>query len=169
MRCVDILPRAGQSVVLAVLWLVHPVAADDKQPKPEQMPQVVLTLESVSAEGGNGDVLFECKLTVENNTGKELKVRSNFFSAFDGMLLVVRDERGKELKRQPYIAHQSPMFGEQEYPLRVGKTTQAIVFPVRELPEKQTRFTVQVVGTLPGSGYKPELSSRVRAAQLKDK
>ena len=130
-------------------------------------PHVVLTLDRASAERlESGDILFRCKLTLENHSGAELIVQSNFFSAFDGMILVVRDESGRELKRQPYVFHQAPLAAPRGYPLPTGKTAKTIVFPVDELPAGRTRFKLQVVGTLPGSGYEPELSSKVLDVRL---
>src|SRR4051794_7082878 len=69
----------------------YPVSGGDPE------PQVVLTLDRASAARlVSGDILFQCKLTLENHTGSELIVQSNFFSAFDGLILVVRDETGHE-------------------------------------------------------------------------
>jgi len=133
-----------------------------------QKPEVTLALEAASAERwSNDDALFKCKLIVDNRTGKELKVLSNFFSAFDGMVLVVQDKHGKELKRQPYVFHQSPMDVKKVYPLPPGKTEGTILFPVGELPKGETTFRVRLVGTLPGSGYEPSLSSDVKEVRVK--
>jgi len=143
-----------------------PVRADDLRPK------VVLTLDGATAERwGHGDILFECRLSLENQTGAELKVRSNFFSAFDGMSLVVLDEGDKELKRQPYTYHQSPhsFLEGREFVLPTGKSAARLVFPVPGLPREATTFRVQVAGTLPGSGYEPGLATRVRAVRVKAK
>jgi RNA polymerase sigma factor (sigma-70 family) len=131
--------------------------------------KVILTLESASATPWGKDVLFECRATLENRTGKELKVRSSFFSVFDGTWLVIQDEKGKELKRQSYVFHQSPFSVANEHRLPVGKTTKTIAFPVGQLPKGQTRFKVQLAGTLPGSGYERALSSKVLEVQVKEK
>lgn len=135
-------------------------------PAAEERPKVILTLDSVSAERlSNGDVLFKCRLTVENHTGEELKVRSRFFSVPDGLALVVQDETGKELTKQPYIYHQSPMAEAKAYPLPVGKAAHEIGFPVGDLPKGVSKFKVRLVGTIPVGENLPALASRVKEVE----
>jgi hypothetical protein len=131
--------------------------------------KVALTLESASAaRDEDGDVLFTCKATIENNTGAPLTVRSNFFSAFDGMTLVVQDVQGKELKKQAYTWHQSPTSVTTNHPLATGKTTASIIFPVQGLPKGLAKFKLRVVGALPGSGYEHKLSSQLLEVRVED-
>jgi hypothetical protein len=132
--------------------------------------KVLLTLERASSERRDGgEILFECRLTLENDTGKALDVLSNFYSAFDGMSLLVRDEKGTLLKEQPYTFHQSPRREAKAFPLPAGKTTERLVFPIHGLPEDRAAFRVQVVGTLPGSGDSSEVSSPVREVRVTKK
>jgi hypothetical protein len=159
--------------VLLVVTLSMVGSAHRRPERPEragkETPKVVLTLASVSTDRlDSGDILFTCKVIIENNTGAVLKVKSNFFSAFDGLSLVVRDEDGKELKKQSYTFHQSPFSIEpREYPLPSGKATKQIVFPVRGLPKEYARLKAQLIGTLPGSGYAPKLSSEILSVRPK--
>jgi hypothetical protein len=127
----------------------------------EQKPQVTLTLESASAQRWTKDILFKCKVTLANDTGKELKVKSNFLSVFDGMTLVIQDEKGKELKRQGYTYHQSPFALNKEHRLQSGKTTDTINFPISGLAKDHKKFRIKIVGTLPGSEFKGRLTSKV--------
>jgi hypothetical protein len=118
---------------------------------------VKLTLNKAAAERRTDDVLFECEATLDNATGRALNVRTSFFSAFDGVEIVLFDARGKKLRVQPYTFHQSPFAVDGTQPLEVGKTTKRLVFPVSGLPADVKTFRVCLIGTLPGSAYNPGL------------
>src|SRR5262249_12095722 len=139
-------------VILLVVGAWTPVASADP---PE--PLVKLTLRKVAAERQTDDVLFEGEATLEHVTGKVLNVRTCFFSAFDGVEIVVFDARGKKLRVQPYTFHQSPLAADGTQPLEVGRTTKRLVFPVSGLPGDVKKFRVCLIGTLPGSAYDPGL------------
>ncbi len=74
-------------------------------------PAVSLFLAKASAERKNQEIVFLCEVMLDNATGKELTVRSNFFSAFDGLELVVTSLDGTVLAHQGYTWHQSPLPG----------------------------------------------------------
>jgi hypothetical protein len=121
---------------------------------------VSLMLSNVSAERDPQDTLFHCEVTIDNHTGKEITVTSNFHSAFDGLELVVTNVHGKVLKQQPYTSHQSPFASDgREFVLKRGKTKKSIVFPVRSFGMVGQSLKVRLVGTLPGSSYKRILST----------
>jgi len=101
----------------------------------------------------DGSVLVVCDAVLDNRTTKVVNVRSTFGSAFDGLSLVVRDEKGKLLQRQAYIAHQSPFAPPgRVFPLKVGENAKQLGFPFA-LPADVKTIRVSLVGTLPGSGY----------------
>jgi hypothetical protein len=101
----------------------------------EPKPAVSLLLSEASAERREQDALFRCEATLENATGKDLTVRSSFFSVFDGLELVVTTREGKTLAQQPYTFHQSPFAAhEREFTLKKGGTAATLVFPIGELP-----------------------------------
>lgn len=127
---------------------------------------VTLKIDAASAQRlSSGEILFECKLTLENRTCADLKVLSGFYSELDGLELLVIDPDGKLLKRQGYIYHQSPYSpSPREFTLRKGKSQYTIVFPIRELTA--SAFKVQLAGTLPGSAYPFALKSGTIAVEL---
>ena len=71
-------------------------------------PAVSLLLQKASAERWEKEIFFRCDLALENDTGRELAVRSHFFLAFDGLELVVTALEGKVLSQPGYTFHQSP-------------------------------------------------------------
>lgn len=121
---------------------------------PDDKPRVDLTLTKVMAERFNdGDVLVICDVVLDNQTGRGLKVRSNFTSPFDGLMIVVRDEKGKLILRQGHTWHQAPFAPPgREFPLQTGENKGELRFPLR-LPADMKNIRVMLVGTLPGSGY----------------
>src|SRR5262245_60820546 len=102
--------------------------------RPADPPRFELTLAKATAERlDGGQVVIRCDTVIENNAGRVVNVRSNFFSAFDGLAVVVRDAKGKELLREPYIFHQSPRASAKDYPLQPGANKATLGFPV-DLP-----------------------------------
>jgi hypothetical protein len=118
----------------------------------EQKPAVVLDLVKATAERlDSGGVLFCCTATLKNNSGAELQVRTNFFSVFDGIILLVLGESGERLHQQPYIFHQSPYSPhDSDLPLKPGETRETLVFPVHGLPKDTRSVRLLLVGFLPG-------------------
>ncbi len=123
---------------------------------------VRLTLPGASAQRSGKDVVFRCEAVIVNNTGAVLKVQSTFYSAFDGLELVVLTAKGKELRRQSYLHHQSPHSPQgRQFPLNKGENRKTLVFPVLGLPKGTRVLKIRLVGTLPGSKYKGVLRSDV--------
>jgi hypothetical protein len=132
-------------------------------------PGVSLCLQKASGERLENDILFRCELVLDNDTGRDLAVRSSFYSAFDGLELVVTNPEGKVLVQQSYLFHQSPFTPEgRKFPLKQGKTAGTLVFPIRGLPGDARSLKVRLVGTLPGSGYDRILSPETLTVEVKD-
>jgi len=124
----------------------------------EQKPSVSLILAGASAEQLKQGILFACEAILDNASGKELPVRTNFYSAFDGLEVVVTNSEGKVLAQQGYTFHQSPNTG-RTFALPPGSTKGSLVFPIHDLPTDSKLFKVRLVGALPGSDYRRILSS----------
>jgi hypothetical protein len=121
---------------------------------------VRLVLASATAERwANGDVLVRCTATLQNDTGRELDVRTNFHSAFDGLTLVLLRPDGTELARQAYDFHQSPYAEDQAIPLPPGATTEELRFPLVGLPGELDGVVVRLEGGLPGTEFPDGLES----------
>ena len=155
---------------LAVLTLAlsfAPVGSIFSADEPE--PTVSLILSKVSAERSKPDTLFRCEVRLDNTTGKDLSVRSNFSSVFDGLELVVTNQAGKTLARQPYIWHQAPYAPPgREFTLKKGATTGTLVFPLRVVPGDPKGVKVRLVGTLPGSAFQRILSTETIEVKIKE-
>jgi hypothetical protein len=115
--------------------------------------EVEIALANVSAQSGDGEILFRCEAVISNNTGGELTVKSRFYSAFDGLSVAVFDRDGKKLCKQSYLDHQSPTAEERTFPLKQGENRKSLGFPIRDLPRNVETVRVLLVGTLPGSAY----------------
>ena len=133
-------------------------------------PAVSLMLDKASAERWDKDVHFRCEVTLDNALGRELSVRSNFGSAFDGLELVVTTAEGKVVAQQGYTFHQSPFAPPgRTFPLKQGGTAGSLVFPISGLPDDARSLKVRLVGTLPGSGHNRILSSETLTVEVKDR
>lgn len=66
------------------------------------------------------NVVLACDVAIDNQTGEDLTVLSHYFSAFDGLSVVVLKD-GKELRSRSYLGHQSPHKEIRPYVLRKGK------------------------------------------------
>jgi hypothetical protein len=141
-----------RSVAILIIALVFSGSGKDYARAEEQKPAVVLELVKATAERlDSGAVLFSCTATLKNNSGVELQVRTNFFSVFDGMFLLVLGESGEKVHQQPYIFHQSPYSPEgRDLPLKTGVTRETLVFPVNGLPKDIWFVRLLLVGDLPG-------------------
>ena len=133
-------------------------------------PAVSLLLQKGSAERWEQEILFRCEVALDNATGHELSVRSTFSSVFDGLEIVVTTPAGKVLAQRGYILHQAPYAASgRVFPLKEGKTTGTLVFPIRGLPKDFRALKVRLVGTLPGSNYQRILSSETLEVEVKDR
>ncbi|HEY1189871.1 MAG TPA: hypothetical protein VGE74_19635 [Gemmata sp.] len=134
----------------------------------EPAPVVSLLIAEVTATRDGKDTYIDCKATLDNATGRDLTVRSMYFSAFDGLEVVVTDTEGKVLVQQAYDEHQSVFsFKGRDFPVKKGKTTKELRFPVRGLPEDARSVRVRLVGVLPESRYTRILSSETLAVEVK--
>jgi hypothetical protein len=172
-RCflaVAVLALATQGCRPAGGFVLHRANADASgaAPPAAETVAVLLTLDAVRVKPLTGALLFECDLTLDNQTGNALVVYSNFYSAFDGLWLVVMDEGGKILKKQSYLYHQSPYTWKgQPFLLPPGKTNGTINFPVSELPAEAKTVQVKLVGTLPGSAFEGQVVSNKLTVTLR--
>ena len=135
----------------------------------EPEPAVSLLLRKGSAERWEQAILFRCEVALDNALDRDLTVRSNFSSAFDGLQIVVTTPEGKVLVQRGYTFHQSPFAPPARgFPLKKGETVAMLVFPIGDLPKEIGSFKVRLVGTLPGSGYDRILSSDTLGVQVTD-
>ena len=132
-----------------------------------ERPTIGLSIRHGSARVADRHLSVTCLANIENNTGRPLTVTSSFFSAFDGLTLLVFDEQDRELARQSFLHHQSPYsITGRPFPIRPGNTEQRMRFPVPSLPNPPSRLVLQLVGTLPGSGHTNRLVSNKIAVNL---
>jgi hypothetical protein len=155
------------AAVVGVLCLG--ACASNRAADPQEAGQVRLAVESATAKRwDNGEVLLICRVVLDNQTGQELTVHSHFFSAFDGLELVVLDKNGRRLVRQGYTVHQSPYSATpQPFLLKKGRNERELGFPVSKIPKGLQEVRVQLKGTLPDSAYDKMLSSNVVPVNIK--
>jgi len=109
-----------------------------------------------------------CTAAIENRTGSYLTVTSSFFSAFDGLSLLVTSDDGKLLATQGYAMHRSPSTVEgRPFVLTLGRTTQEMRIPVFALTNAPDRIGLQLVGHLPHSSFTSGLTSGVVRVAVK--
>jgi hypothetical protein len=134
--------------LLGILSLVaRPLAAYEPSSK------VSLAVWKASAKRDNDYVHFRFKASLNNATGKDLTVRTNFGSAFGGLTPEVRSEKGKTLALQSCTYHQSPFAPPgREFTLKKGITKGKLVFPIHDFPGDAQVVKVYLSGTLPGLG-----------------
>jgi hypothetical protein len=119
----------------------------------EPLDPVRLDLVRVSAERHDATIDFRCTAFLLNETSAALHVKSSFHSAFDGLQLVVLNQKGKRLARQSYTHHQSPFSADgREFTVAPGKNRGTLVFPIAGLPREIESVWVLLIGTLPESG-----------------
>jgi hypothetical protein len=137
-------------------------------PAAAPVPLVSLLISKVTAESEGPYIVVTCNATIDNATGGDLTVRSQFYSAFDGLEIVVMTREGKVLAQQSYVYYDSAfkLFG-RDFPLKKGKTVKELRFPLEHLPVGIRSLRVRLVGTLPGSSYKRTLSSETLAVEVK--
>ncbi len=112
--------------------------------------------------------LIACDLLVDNQTGVDLVVLSNFHSALDYFTLeLLRD--GEVVTAVDYINHLSPTSpAAQPFVLRQGKTRTQLRFPVRLPPKDWTSLQARLVGVFPGSKFNAAVVSNTTEIQRVD-
>jgi hypothetical protein len=154
---------ATLSLAAVIAWGGRPLRAEASD------ATVSLLLSRATAERREGDTLFRCDSTLDNATGRDLTVRTNFFSAFDGLELVVTTREGKTLAQQPYTFHQSPFTPDgRDFTIKRGPTAASLVFPIGKLPAGDKVVKVRLVGTLPGSEFRRILSTETLEVKIKE-
>jgi hypothetical protein len=130
--------------------------------------KVSLRIAAPSAVRDGRYVTIICHATLDNRTDSAFVVKSNFFSAFDGLSVLVRTQAGEELGKTSFLMHQSPWTWEpQVFPLPPGKTSHRLDFTSEAIPPEIQTITIQVVGDLPGSTYDEELRSNSMVIKVK--
>lgn len=146
-------------------------AASSSAASPIPTP-VRLVLDSARAKTrSSGDIFFECEATLINTSGAPIQTQTNFSSVFDGISIVIQNDRGDLLHEQAYVYHQSPYAEHQRVDLAAGSTRKKIVFPVAVWDAGTTdELRVHLEGGLWGSAYSKGLVSnelRVRISESK--
>jgi hypothetical protein len=154
-----------------VLFIAACIAAGiavPASPAADPEPLVSLLISKVTAKPVGPDILVTCEVTIDNDTGRDLTVRSGFFSTFDGLEIVVTNREGKVLTQKAYMEHQAvyKLFDGRDFPLNQGKTVKELKFPLDDLPKGTRSLRVRLVGTLPGSTKKRILSSETLAVEI---
>jgi len=136
-------------------------------PAADSQPLVSLFISKVTANPLGPEIMVTCEATIDNATGGDLTVRSGFFSAFDGLEIVVTDREGKLLEQRGCTEHQGlfKLTG-RDFPLKQGKTVEEVKFSLHNLPVGTRSLRVRLVGTLPGSSYKRILSSETLTVEV---
>ena len=143
-------------------------AADSAAVGQWNKPAVSLLPSKATAERRDNVILFRCDALLDNATGGDLTIRSNFSSVFDGLELVVTTPEGKILGQQVSTLHQAPFAPPgREFTLKQGSTKGALIFPIHDLPMEMTSCKVRLTGTLPGSNYRRILSSETLEVKVK--
>lgn len=123
---------------------------------------VSLTILDASAKRETQYLDVACTAVLENRTGSSLTVTSSFFSAFDGLSLVVTSDDDRQLASQGYAMHQSPStFEGRPFVLPPGRTTQEMRFPIFALTNAPESVRLQLVGHLPRSTFTAGLTSGI--------
>jgi hypothetical protein len=151
-------------------YVVSPASAVELgAPADDDKPAVSLILSKATAKRGELDTVFRCEAVLDNALGKDLTVRTNFSSVFDGLELVVTNKDGKILAQQPYIWHQAPFSPPgRKFMLKRGTTAATLVFPLRDFPKDAKVVKVRLVGTLPESKYPRILSTETIEVKVEE-
>jgi hypothetical protein len=129
---------------------------------------VSLSITSATAQRKPDMLDIWCDAALDNHTDAPLVVTSNGSSAFDGLTLLVRDVNDRLLAQQSFLFHQSPDREGKHFTLRVGRNTHHMGFPLFTLTNAPSTLRLQLVGTLPGSGYHTGLTSQVFRVTVKE-
>jgi hypothetical protein len=144
------------STVLTMLCVGWALGDDgDKSEKPSGYVSMILSSASFAPEGSRSQM--RCKVTLVNDTGKDLIVDSYFHgpSVYDSMELVITGKNGIVQRQQLYGYHKDPTFSNtpKNVTLARGATESLISFPLFDAESLPRIVKVRLVGTLPGSGY----------------
>jgi hypothetical protein len=150
-------------------------ASDGEQPSGQDSSRAIakkeslrLTLSKISAEQTADGIVFVCEAVLVNETGAVVNVKSHFYSAFDGIELVVFGSDGSKLRQLRYTAHQSPYsLKENLFPLKIGDNRQTLRFRGRLFPDDVDKVGVVLIGTLPGNEYGSVLCSNMATISIK--
>ena len=161
----------GHRVVFCAILLLFAVDGASNEPG-KNVAKVTLTVTKVRAveyfstalEGEfNGmkirNVLMACDVVIDNQTGEDLTIQSNFSSAIDYLTLeLLRGD--KIIVEEHYISHLSPSSSDgKPFVLKKGKTLAEMRFPIRLPPKDWPQLQARLYGFLPGSNYKGVLES----------
>jgi len=142
-------------------------APDAVEADPVPAPPVGVSIDGALALGDDHGTLFLVEAVLVNETDGTLVVRSNFFSVFDGLEIVVSDRDGKVIARQHYTHHQSPATSDgAPFDLPVGETRQELGFPLERTFPPGDEVWVSLVGGLPGTDYERGLESDAVAVTI---
>lgn len=143
------------------LCTVSPANADDK-------PKVSLILSKATALRDT-NAYFGCEFVIENSTGKEVKVQSNFYSAFDWLKVIVTTKDGKVLAQQSQTLHQSPRAEKSEFLIKNGRTSDKVGIVVPNFPKDVSVVKIRLVGTLPDNEKMHKLETEAIEIEVKSK
>ena len=126
----------------------------------KEVPVSLKLLEATAEKFDDGKLLISCRVLLDNRTGDEITVTSNFGSPFDGIEIILSDTEGKVITRQGYTFHQSPYGPKpQEIEVQPGRTAATLVFPLTFKGKVGMKFGVQLSGLLQNSGPKVLLAT----------
>ncbi len=154
------------ALALGLIGLIGCAESAEPEPVADQATSGGLTihLDAVSVERSEDLTFIRADARWENDTGGPLDGDTTCGgAAFDGVSVVVRDERGNEVGRQGYIEHQSPYAESIPYTLPEGTTQRELVFPFFE-PLPDGSLEIRLEGGLIGNaahreGYASEFRS----------
>jgi hypothetical protein len=150
------------SIVLTTLCVGSALGNDgEKSEKPSGYVSMVLSSASFAPEGSHFQML--CKVTLVNDTGKDLIVESGYDgpSIHDSIELVITNKNGIVQHQQGYGYDKNPKFSNtpNKVTLARGATESLISFSLFDVESLPNIVKVRLVGTLPGSGYSRICSS----------
>jgi hypothetical protein len=145
----------SSSIVLSILCVSFAQGNEaEKSGTPSGYVSMILSSASFDPEGSGFQM--RCKVTLVNDTGKELVVESGFNgpSVHDAIELVITDKNGITQEQVYYAYHKNPLFNRvKEVTLARGRTESTISFPLSNTESLPSIIKVRLVGVLPGSGY----------------
>lgn len=162
-------------VALAVggylLWLLasrmeHAMEDTIRQAGGPKSP-VTLSLTQVRAKRDDHGIGFICMIEIDNDTGKELPVKSRYSSAFDMLTLIIFDSQGRKLAQVGYWQKLAPNSEVRIFPLQQGKNTGQLGFPILDFPAEVKECWVLLTGRLPDSGFVGTLHSDLVPVRIK--
>ncbi|MFH2008632.1 MAG: hypothetical protein ABI333_18740 [bacterium] len=134
-------------------------------PTRQRPPAVAVRVRQATASWTNGTLVVACDVTLVNNTGRPLRVLTNFQSAYDGFTVIVRHPQGGLVARQSYVYHQSPYAQDRVLPLPPGSTDARIQFPVTLKTKPEGPLQVRLEGGLRGTKFARGIISNLVSAR----